>query len=179
MPAGKTRFGRRSFRRILQGSGRSSSGSAKFAAKGKVELFACIDGGNEKSAKFDNRRRARISFGSIDAGKHRVSVRVADGDGRTIASNTYAITVKPQLLGGPAGKKLNNFVTRLHVGKLANGTVRFFCPKDTAATLVFSDWEPGKHPQAGTRRVLNYVIFRPYYNEGENDVEFLRSVFAK
>jgi hypothetical protein len=56
---------------------------------------------------------------------------------------------------------------------------KIFRAQDTAATLVFSDWEPGKRPQAGTRRVLNYVIFRPYYNEGENDVEFLRSVFAK
>ena len=49
----------------------------------------------------------------------------------------------------------------------------------SSARLVFSDWKTKDVSGAkdGVRRVLNYVIFRPYYNEGDEDVEFLRKIF--
>ena len=57
---------------------------------------------------------------------------------------------------------------------------RVFRADAKEATLAFTDWKsPGESgAPAGTRRVLNYVVFRPYYCEGEKDIVFLRRAYS-
>ena len=45
------------------------------------------------------------------------------------------------------------------------------------ATLTFADRAfDGSSEKPGTRRGLNYIVFRPYYNEGEEELAFLRNM---
>ena len=70
---------------------------------------------------------------------------------------------------GAGGRKIRLVIDR-----------RVFRADAKEATLAFTDWKsPGESgAPAGTRRVLNYVVFRPYYCEGEKDIVFLRRAYS-
>ena len=96
------------------------------------ELVASI--GNVKaSAKIAKDGKATVSFGkllesckrnfTLDVGVVRMT------DGVKIASNSYPVTLNPQVPTGPQGRKLNNFVTELYRSENVPSRVRFFNPR--------------------------------------------------
>ena len=93
-------------------------------------LFATVDGGRGQTAKLGADGRAKVAFGRLSAGAHRVAVHVKSPDGIVLAENSYRITARKKLPAGPSGKRLNNFVTELVNQPLADGEVRFFRPED-------------------------------------------------
>lgn len=55
-----------------------------------------------------------------------------------------------------------------------------FRAKKSEVTLTFSDWKNDKEPGAaiGQRRLLNYIILRPYYMESEEELQELIRCFG-
>ena len=70
---------------------------------------------------------------------------------------------------GAGGRKIRLVIDR-----------RVFRAENETATLAFFDWKsPGESgASAGVKRVLNYVVFRPYYVESEKEVKFLCRIFS-
>ena len=70
---------------------------------------------------------------------------------------------------GAGGRKIGLVIDR-----------RVFRAEAETATLAFSDWKSQDESgaRAGTMRILNYVVFRPYYCEGEKEVRFLRRIYS-
>ena len=94
-------------------------------------LSAKVDqGGNDVSARFGADGRARLKFGSLSPGDHDIALSVVDAAGKELATSRYLFTAVPPPPEGPRGERLNNFVTRLHDGPLAEDDVRFFVPED-------------------------------------------------
>ena len=52
-----------------------------------------------------------------------------------------------------------------------------FRAESAEGVLTFADRAiDGSAEKPGTRRALNYIILRPYYNEGEEEIRFLRDM---
>ena len=108
------------------------------AVETKAKLVATVDGRECPAAGFDARCRARVELGDLAEGPHKLSVKTVDGQGRTLRQDEYrGVAVVPSK--GPAGVKLNNFVTRLHAGDLADGVVRYHRPKAGWTWISFDD----------------------------------------
>lgn len=89
-----------------------------------AKLIASVDGRDVPAAAFDARSRAKAALGTLTPGEHRLAVRVVDARGKTLRSDSYA-AVASAAVSGPAGRRLNNFVTELHAGELKDGDVRY------------------------------------------------------
>lgn len=94
-------------------------------------LSATVDkGAVEVSARLGTDGRALLKFGRLTPGDHDIALSVVDAAGKTLATSSYLFTAVPPTPEGPRGERLNNFVTRLHDGPLADGDVRFFVPSE-------------------------------------------------
>ena len=92
------------------------------------ERFELVAGlaGRSAVAKFDERKRARISFGPIPEGRHRVSVAVrGERSGRTVATNEYVLSTARVPQEVTPLRKLNNFVSEILTKPLADGECAF------------------------------------------------------
>ena len=97
----------------------------------KTFLEATLDGARASEAAFNDDHTAVLKLGPRGIGDHSLSVRIRDrSNGMILASNDYPITVVKPYEEGPAGKKLNNFVTELVHVPAKDGDVRFFNPRD-------------------------------------------------
>ena len=102
-------------------------------------LLALLDGGSEKSVKLGSDGRAKVSFGKVALGEHRVAVSVTSPDGAKLAENSYRIKACTRPPKGPEGRRLNNFVTELVNQPLADGEVRFFRPASGWVWISFGE----------------------------------------
>jgi len=94
-------------------------------------LSAKVDRGeNVVSARLGTDGRALLKFGCLSPGDHNIALSVVDAVGKVLATNSYLFTAVPPPPEGPRGTRLNNFVTRLHDGPLAEDDVHFFVPED-------------------------------------------------
>lgn len=100
----------------------------------EYEFAASFDSGKTKAtAPLGANRRGRVAFKPFaKAWERRFTLDVAvmrKGDGTVVWTNRYAVVLDPPPPAGPAGRKLNNFVTELYAGDAADGEVKFFNPK--------------------------------------------------
>ena len=86
-------------------------------------LLASVDGGLAQEGALDKDGRAQVAFGRLNAGRHRIEVKVVSHEGKLLAENSYDITAREKMPDGPKGKRLNNFVVQLVDMPLADGTV--------------------------------------------------------
>ena len=100
-------------------------------------LLASMDGGDERSVRLGADGRAKVSFGKVASGEHRVAVSVTSPDGAKLAENSYRIKACTRPPKGPEGRRLNNFVTELVSQPLADGEVRFFRPGEGWVWISF------------------------------------------
>ena len=100
-------------------------------------LAASLDGAGAKTAKLSADGVARISFGKLKPGAHRLVVSVSEPSGTVMSRNEYAVTAVGPAPEGPAGRRLNNFVTELVNEPLKDGDVRFFRPEDGWVWIAF------------------------------------------
>ena len=106
---------------------------------GDYDLIAEIDGREVARGVFDARARRTLELGNNLPGKHRLAVRIAErATGRIVAENDYVMTAV-DTASLPSGKRLNNFVTELYSGSLADGTVKFCNPRDGWVYAFFED----------------------------------------
>lgn len=102
-------------------------------------IVGSVDGGAEARAALGEDARARLSFGRIAKGEHRMRVRVLDADGKTVCEDGYRFRTGAVLPDGPQGRRLNNFATELVAARLENGVVRFFRPEDGWVWISFDE----------------------------------------
>ena len=116
----------------------SSAGRLKFYYPGELDgnatdyvLAVTVDGKPAADAAFGEDHYATAMLGKRGLGRHQVEVKVKEKkSGHILASNDYAIRVVDPVEKGPAGKKLNNFVTELIKVEAADGDYRFFNPRE-------------------------------------------------
>lgn len=145
-------------------SGPVSDGAERF------ELVAEM-AGRTFAAKFDERKRARISFGTIHAGSYRVLLTVrGERTRRTVATNEYVFSTARISSEATPLTKLNNFVSEIFTKPLADGE------------YAFSFATPGwlylglDRPQAGVTAELDGAeVLR---NAGTRHMETMRHVEA-
>ena len=92
-------------------------------------LKAHVDGMAEVSGALDARRRVRLEFGPIPAGRHELGVELTERTtGRTVAANTYPVRTiarRPE-----RGRRLNNFAVELLRTAAKDGTYGFELGRD-------------------------------------------------
>ena len=106
---------------------------------GVCRLSGTVDGGTAACAELGPDGRARLAFGRLSAGEHRLEVSVIAADGRGLATNAYRIVACPEPPKGPSGRRLNNFVTELVNAPLKGGEVKFFRPEDGWVWISLED----------------------------------------
>ena len=141
-------------------------------------LLASVDGGIAQESTLDKDGRARVAFGRLNAGRHRIEVKVVSHEGKLLAENSYDITAREKMPDGPKGKRLNNFVVQLVDMPLADGTVKFFIGKrgwvwlsfdgcDSALGYVDAETVPAVRPRKGER----YVEAMRYLDAGWHELK--------
>lgn len=95
----------------------------------KCEFAVSVDKGALCRARLSGARKGNVRLGRIHEGRHTICVGVrAVGASSFVHTNCYTITaVRP--VKGPAGRRLNNFVTELAQERRGD-SVRFFNPRD-------------------------------------------------
>lgn len=136
-------------------------------------LVATVDGGRRQSVRLGASGRGKVAFGRLAIGEHRVEVSVAGADGKDLACNGYRIVACPPPPQGPAGRRLNNFVTELVKAPLADGEVRFFRPADGFVWISFEGCDGGARGWVDGE--AEPAVFR---REGEKYMEAMRKVKA-
>ncbi len=92
-------------------------------------LTARMDGGACVTGALDARRRVRLGFGAISAGRHELGVVLTErASGRVVASNAYPVSASVRRPDG--GRRLNNFAVELLRTAAKDGTYRFELAKD-------------------------------------------------
>lgn len=105
--------------------------------------------GGRRQAKFGEDGRATLVFGKVGFRKARLRLQAVDAEGRVLREDSYPVlTEKPENLKGPEGRRLNNLVTELHNGPLANGRTRFFRKTDGFVWISFSAADGGRERTA-------------------------------
>ena len=99
----------------------------------EYEFAATVDDGKTwVTAQMGANRRGRVKFAPLrPAWRAMFPLKVAvrrRGGGARVHENDYVIR-PPAKVTGPAGRKLNNFVTELLSAPAADGTVKFFNPR--------------------------------------------------
>ena len=145
----------------------------------RCEVDACIlaarvDGGKPVKARLAANGRAKVAFGALVPGEHKVEVAVADDKGRRLALNTYRIVARAPVPDGPRGVRLNNFVVQLVKGRLADGETRFYRPEDGWVWISF-EGACGPDVKGWLDGAEDPVLFR---REGERRIEAQRYVRA-
>lgn len=96
--------------------------------------------GKTAKAKFGSDGRATLKYGVIGKGcKYRLQLSVTAPDGSVLATNAYHLVGAGEPAVGPAGKRLNNFVTELVNQPLKDGEVKFFRAGDGWVWISFEE----------------------------------------
>ena len=137
-----------------------------------AKLTATVDGRECPSVGLDAQCRATVELGKLKAGPHTIAVKVTDAQGKVLRQDEYqAAAFAPSK--GPAGVKLNNFVTQLHVGELKDGVVRYHRPREGWTWISFDDAEGDVEGFLDIGAVP--VIYR---RRGESRIETMRYQLA-
>ena len=123
------------------------------ARESDFEIVANIGRAVKATATLGGDRRARVSLGRLPQSCRKsfyltVGIR-KKGSKDLLRENVYPVTLRPRPPDGPAGRKLNNFVTELLRLKNPSKKVRFFNPRrgwvyvgfegDAPEAMVFVD----------------------------------------
>ena len=113
-----------------------------------TRAIGCI-GRKTASGIFGADGYAWLDFGSVEQTAREMTLKVVDAGGQVLRADRYVIRVDSNTaLNGPSGRRLNNFVTELHNGRLADGALRFFCPERGFVWISFVDRDGGRERSA-------------------------------
>jgi len=119
-------------------------------------------GGKTACAALGEDFHAKVEFGSLPAGRHKMKVGLRRRGGDTIFRNEYEITAgRP--IAATSGNRLNNFVTELRRERLADGDYEFAIARDGWVYIGFGGSFPGASADVDGAAMPNAVRYR----EGE------------
>ena len=140
------------------------------------EIAARIGSGVKAAAALGADRRARLSFGKLPASCRKsfhltVGIRKKGGAG-FLRENVYPVTLRPRPPAGPAGKRLNNFVTELFRSERPSAKVRFFNPR---RGWVYAGFEGGAPEATVFIDGIAAPIIRPRRGERSETMRMLEA----
>ena len=117
--------------------------------------------GREARAPLGADRHATVSFGSVPAGRHALSVRLVEtSGGGEVASNDYSAVARARHAYPAEAKRLNNFVTELWTKPLADGAHAFTNPREGWVFVGFD--KPYEGVSADLDGIADAICFRAH-----------------